>query len=136
MRYLGLDLGSRTLGMAISDSLGMIASSYKIVRHNEEYERLIDDVYATVQEKKIEAIVLGLPKNMNNSIGPRGELSFQFKEMLEKRLNIPVYLEDERLTTRQAENILISNDASRKKRKKVIDSMAATIILQSYLDKN
>lgn len=136
MRYLGLDLGSRTLGMSISDSLGMIASSYKIVRHNEEYERLIEDVYATVQEKKIEAIVLGLPKNMNNSIGPKGELSFQFKEMLEKRLNIPVYLEDERLTTRQAENILISNDASRKKRKKVIDSMAATIILQSYLDKN
>ena len=72
MRYLGLDLGSRTLGMAVSDALGMIASSYKIVRHNEEYDRLLDEVQATVKEKKIEAIVLGLPKNMNNTIGPKG----------------------------------------------------------------
>ena len=120
MRYLGLDLGSRTLGMAVSDSLGMFASSYKIVRHNEEYERLINDVLETVQEKKIEAIVLGLPKNMNNTIGPKGELSFQFKKMLEEKLDIPVYLEDERLTTRQAESILIKNDTSRKKRKKII----------------
>lgn len=136
MRYLGLDLGSRTLGMAVSDALGMIASSYKIVRHNEEYDRLLEEVQATVEEKKIEAIVLGLPKNMNNTIGPKGELSFQFKEKLENKLNIPVYLEDERLTTRQAENMLINNDTSRKKRKKVIDSLAATIILQSYLDKN
>ena len=136
MRYLGLDLGSRTLGMAVSDALGLIASSYKIIRHNEEYERLIEDVKATVLEKKIEAIVLGLPKNMNNTIGPKGELSFQFKEKLEKELNKPVYLQDERLTTRQAENMLITNDTSRKKRKKVIDSLAATIILQSYLDKN
>ena len=136
MRYLGLDLGSRTLGMAVSDALGMIASSYKIVRHNEEYDRLLDEVQATVEEKKIDAIVLGLQKNMNNTIGPKGELSFQFKEKLEDKLNIPVYLEDERLTTRQAENMLINNDTSRKKRKKVIDSLAATIILQSYLDKN
>ncbi|MBE6151418.1 MAG: Holliday junction resolvase RuvX [Firmicutes bacterium] len=136
MRYLGLDLGSRTLGMAVSDALGMIASSYKIVRHNEEYDRLLDEVQATVEEKKIEAIVLGLPKNMNNTIGPKGELSFQFKEKLENKLGIPVFLEDERLTTKQAENLLINNDTSRKKRKKVIDSMAATIILQSYLDKN
>ena len=134
MRYLGLDLGSRTLGMAVSDALGMIASSYKIVRHNEEYDRLLDEVQATVKEKKIEAIVLGLPKNMNNTIGPKGELSFQFKEKLENKLNIPVYLEDERLTTRQAENMLINNDTSRKKRKKVIDSLAATIILQTYLE--
>lgn len=136
MRYLGLDLGSRTLGMALSDPLGMFASSYQIIRHNEEYERLINDVRDVVLEKKIGAIVLGLPKNMNNTIGPKGELSFQFKKMLEDKLNIPVYLEDERLTTKQAENILIHNDTSRKKRKKVIDSMAATIILQSYLDKN
>ena len=136
MRYLGLDLGSRTLGMAVSDALVMIDSSYKIVRHNEEYDRLLDEVQATVEEKKIEAIVLGLPKNMNNTIGPKGELSFQFKEKLENKLGIPVFLEDERLTTKQAENILINNDTSRKKRKKVIDSMAATIILQSYLDKN
>ncbi|MBQ7104874.1 MAG: Holliday junction resolvase RuvX [Bacilli bacterium] len=136
MRYLGLDLGSRTLGMSLSDPLGIFASSYKIVRHNEEYERLLNDVEEVIKEKKIEAIVLGLPKNMNNTIGPKGELSFQFKDMLEKKFSLPVFLEDERLTTKQAENILIHNDTSRKKRKKVIDSMAATIILQSYLDKN
>ena len=136
MRYLGLDLGSRTLGMSLSDPIGIFASSYKIVRHNEEYERLLNDVEEVIKEKKIEAIVLGLPKNMNNTIGPKGELSFQFKDMLEKKFSLPVFLEDERLTTKQAENILIHNDTSRKKRKKVIDSMAATIILQSYLDKN
>ncbi len=136
MRYLGLDLGSRTLGMALSDSSGIIASSYKIIRHNEEYERLVQDVWDVVQEKNIDALVLGLPKNMNNTIGPKGELSLQFKDMLEKKTHLPVYLEDERLTTKEAENLLIKNDTSRKKRKKVIDSMAATIILQSYLDRN
>ncbi len=135
MRYLGLDLGSRTLGIAISDPTGLIASSYTIIRHNEEYDRLINDVKSIVLEKKVDEIVLGLPKNMNNTIGPKGELSYEFKEMLEKSINIPVHLVDERLTTKQATDILISNDTSRKKRKKVIDSMAATIILQSYLDK-
>lgn len=135
MRYLGLDLGSRTLGVSISDPTGLIASSYTIIRHNEEYDRLINDVKEIVLEKKVDEIVLGLPKNMNNTIGPKGELSYKFKEMLEKSINIPVHLIDERLTTKQATDILISNDTSRKKRKKVIDSMAATIILQSYLDK-
>ena len=135
MRYLGLDLGSRTLGMALSDATGTIASSHKIVRHNEEYDRLVNDVVDVVSEWNVSAIVLGLPKNMNNSIGFKGELSIEFKKKLEDRLNIPVYLEDERLTTKEAENLLISNDTSRKKRKKVIDSMAASIILQSYLDR-
>ena len=135
MRYLGLDLGSKTLGMALSDKTGLIASSLKIVRHNEEYDRLVNDVVDVVNEYQVEAIVLGLPKNMNNSIGFKGKLSILFKEKLEKVLDIPIILEDERLTTKEAENILISNDTSRKKRKKVIDSMAASIILQSYLDK-
>ena len=135
MRYLGLDLGSRTLGMALSDPSGMIASSHKIIRHNEEYDRLIDDVEKEVQELGIEAIVLGFPKNMNNTIGPKGELSKEFKEKLEKRLNIPVYLEDERLTTKTATDILISGNVRRKNRKNVVDSLAATIILQSFLDK-
>ncbi len=135
MRYLGLDLGSKTLGVAISDKTGLIASSYTIIRHNEEYDRLIDDIKKIVDEKQIDEIVLGLPKNMNNTIGPKGELSFQFKEKIENKLNIPVHLMDERLTTKQANDLLIFNDTSRKKRKQVIDSMAATIILQSYLDK-
>ena len=135
MRYIGLDLGSRTLGVAISDATGIIASSYTIIRHNEEYERLVEEVKKIIDEKKIDAIVLGLPKNMNNTLGVKAELSYKFKNMLENATHLNVFLEDERLTTKQATNILLMNDTSRKKRKKVIDSMAATIILQSYLDK-
>ena len=135
MKYLGLDLGSRTLGVAQSDSTGLIASSYTVIRHNEEYDRLIEEVKKLVSELKIEAIVLGFPKNMNNTIGPKGELSLAFKENLEKVLTIPIYLQDERLTTKSATDTLIMGNVSRKKRKTVVDSLAATIILQSYLDR-
>ena len=135
MRYIGLALGSRTLGVSLSDQNGIIASSYKIIRHEEEYEKLIDEVKKIIEEYKVDKIVLGLPKNMNGTIGPKGELSYKFKEMLEKGTGLEVFLEDERLSTREATNLLIQNDTSRKKRKKVIDSMAATIILQSFLDK-
>ena len=134
MRYLGLDLGSRTLGVAVSDKTGIIASSLKVIRHNEEYDRLIEDVKNLVLELKIDAIVLGFPKNMNNTIGPKGELSLEFKEKLEKNIDIPVYLQDERLSTKSALDTLIQGDVSRKNRKKVVDSLAATIILQTYLD--
>lgn len=135
MRYLGLDLGTKTLGLALSDPLGMIASSYKILRHDENYQSLIPLLKDEINKNKVEILVLGLPKNMNNSIGERGEIALKFKESLEKEFNLPVYMQDERLTTKQAESLLISNDTSRKKRKKVIDSLAATIILQSYLDR-
>lgn len=135
MRYLGLDLGSKTLGLALSDQLGMIATSYKILRHNEDYDSLIPMLKEEIEANDVKALVLGLPKNMNNSIGERGEIALKFKEKLESAFNLPVYMQDERLSTRQAENLLISNDTSRKKRKKVIDSLAATIILQSYLDR-
>ena len=126
MRYLGLDLGSKTLGIAISDSTGLIASSYQTIHHDEEYLKLVEKVASLVETLKIDAIVLGFPKNMNNSIGPKGELSLNFKEMLEKKLSIPIFLQDERLTTKTATDILISGNDSRKKRKKVV---------QSYLDK-
>lgn len=135
MRYLGLDLGSRTLGMALSDMTGMIASNYQVVRHQEDYQSLIPIIEKVVLEKQVSEIVLGLPKNMNNTIGEKGKLSLWFQQQLEEKLKIPVHLEDERLTTVQAQNLLLSNDTSRKKRKKVVDSVAATIILQSYLDK-
>lgn len=135
MRYIGLDLGSKTLGVSLSDPSGIIASSYTIIRHDEEYERLVNEVNKIIEEKNVEKIVLGLPKNMNGTIGFKGELSYKFKEMLEKKTNLEVILEDERLSTKEATNLLIKNDTSRKKRKQVIDSMAATIILQSYLDK-
>ena len=134
MRYLGLDLGSRTLGVAVSDPSGIIASSYGIIRHDENYKELVNEVEKIVNEKNIDEIVLGLPKNMNNTLGEKAKLSYIFKDMLEQRLKIKVNLVDERLTTKQATDLLISNDTSRKKRKKVIDAVAATIILQSYLD--
>ena len=134
MRYLGLDLGSRTLGIAVSET-GLIASNYKTIRHEEEYDRLLDDVKALVEELKIDTVVLGFPKNMNNTIGPKGELSLEFKEKLEKIINIPVVLQDERLSTKSALDTLIKGNVSRKDRKKVVDSVAATIILQTYLDR-
>lgn len=136
MRYLGLDLGSRTLGVAVSDKTGLIATSLRTIRHNEEYDRLLVEIQGLVNELGIDAIVLGFPKNMNNSIGPKGELSLDFKSKLEEKLAIPIYLEDERLTTVTANNVLLSGNVSRKNRKKVVDSVAATIILQSYLDRS
>ena len=135
MKYLGLDLGTRTLGLAVSDPLGMIATSYKILRHDEDYDKLILMLKEEIENNNIGELVLGFPKNMDNSIGERGRITLEFKEKLENTFNIPVHMQDERLTTMQAEKLLISNDTSRKKRKKVIDSLAATIILQSYLDR-
>ncbi len=135
MRYLGLDLGSRTLGIAISDKTGLIAHTYKTIRHNEEYAHLVNAVKDIVKEEEIDAVVLGFPKNMNNTIGPKAELSIKFKEDLEKKINIPIYLQDERMTTSIAQNILIEGNVRRKDRKKVVDQVAATIILQDYLDR-
>ena len=135
MRYLGLDLGSRTLGISISDRMGLIASSYKVLRHNEEYDKLVSLVKKIVEDEDVDEIVLGFPKNMDNTIGFKGEISLSFKEKLEKNIGIKVNLQDERLTTVEAERILISNNTTRKNRKKVIDSMAATIILQSFLER-
>lgn len=135
MRYLGLDLGSRTLGIAVSDKMGLIASHYKIIRHNEEYEQLLKEVKSLVEELAIDTVVLGFPKNMNNTIGPKGELSLQFQKQLSEILTIPVVLQDERLTTKSATDVLIQGNVSRKNRKKVVDGVAASIILQSYLDR-
>lgn len=135
MKYIGLDLGSRTLGIAMSDRSGLIASSFTIIKHNEDYNYLVKELKKIIEENKVDEIVLGFPKNMNNTIGPKGELSLQFKQTLEEQIGLKVHLIDERLSTKEATNLLISNDTSRKKRKKVIDSMAATIILQSYLDR-
>lgn len=135
MRYLGLDLGNHTLGISISDKSGIIATSYKVIRHNEEYKKLVDEVGKIVKDEGVDEIVLGFPKNMNNTLGFKGELSLKFKEMLEKKTTIPVFLQDERLSTVSANNVLIDGGMSRKKRKNVVDSVAATIILQTFLDK-
>jgi len=135
MRYLGLDLGTKTLGLSISDKTGMIATSLTILRHDEDYNSLLDSLENIIKDNEVEGLVLGLPKNMNNTIGERAEIALKFKDMLEERFELPVYMQDERLSTVEAENILLTNDTSRKKRKKVIDSVAATIILQGFLDR-
>ena len=136
MRYLGLDLGTKTLGVSLSDRLGLIASAYKTIRFNEnDYESALKELKEIISEFKVEKIVLGLPKNMNNSLGFASERSMNFKKMIEEKYNIEVILQDERLSSVEANNIMIKNDTSRKKRKKSVDSLAANIILQSYLDK-
>ncbi len=132
MKCLGLDLGTKTLGLAISDSLGLIASPYKVIRYD-DVNALIIELLDIIEKEKIEVLVLGLPKNMDNSMGFASERSLKFKELLEKKTDKKIVLVDERLSTVEAENILIGADVSRKNRKKVIDEMAAAIILDTYL---
>lgn len=132
MKYLGLDLGTKTLGLAISDKLGIIASPYKVLRY-ENVDDLINELLNIINDEEVDELVLGLPKNMNNSLGFASERSLNFKKKLESKTSKKVHLVDERLSTCEAENFLISNDMSRNKRKKVIDSYAASIILDTYL---
>lgn len=134
MRYLGLDLGTKTLGLALSDKLGIVATFYKNITYKDINE-LITEIKEIIEKEKVESLVLGLPKNMNNSLGERAEETIKFKELLEQEIEKEVHLEDERLTTKVAESILINADVSRKKRKKVIDGLSAVVILQSFLDR-
>ncbi|MGI6329364.1 MAG: Holliday junction resolvase RuvX [Bacilli bacterium] len=136
MKYLGLDLGTKTLGIAISDANGIIANSYKTLYFKDnDNQFLLEEIKVLIEKEKIEKIVLGLPKNMDNTLGKRAKETLNFKEELESYLKKEVILEDERWTTKQAEKILLEGDLSRKKRKKRIDKLAATIILQGYLNK-
>lgn len=136
MKYLGLDLGTRTLGISISDLTHTIATTYKTIRYQEEdYDFLINELKKIIDYEKIEKIILGLPKNMNNTIGESAERCLKFKDNIEKSLNIEVVMQDERLTTVEATNYMIEANISRKKRKNKIDSLAANIILQTYLDR-
>lgn len=136
MRLLGLDVGSRTVGVACSDLLGWTAQGVEIIRINEDKEEFgLDRLGEIIKEKQPTGIVLGLPKNMNNTEGPRVEKSREYGKMVEDRFHLPIDFIDERLTTIQAERMLIDEaDVSRKKRKKVIDKIAAEMILQNYLD--
>ncbi len=135
MRVLGLDLGSVTCGVAISDPMGMVARTYETIRFEEDdYEACIQRVGEIIEQEKPDAVVIGLPKHMNGDIGIRGEISLEFADEMRERFGIEVITWDERLTTVAAEKLLISADVSRKKRKKVIDQVAAVGILQSYLD--
>ena len=132
---MGLDLGSRTLGIAVSDPLGMIARTVETFRFaDDDYDAACARAVQLAKELGAVKFVLGLPKHMNGDVGIRGQISLDFKAKLEAACGLPVILQDERLTTAAAERILISADVSRKKRKAVIDQMAAVQILQSYLD--
>ena len=134
MTYLGLDLGSKTCGIAISDRTGLIASSLEVIRY-EDYDELINKLNNIVISRNVDAFVLGNPKNLDGSLSKRSEITLEFKKILEDRFKLDVIMQDERLSTVEAERMLISHDTKRKKRKKVIDKIAATIILQSFLDR-
>ncbi len=134
MRILGLDLGTKTLGLAITDKTNTIASPYQTIRFQKQ-EELMKPLEEIVREKDIGTFVLGYPKNMNNSLGFAIERTNSFKTLLEGHFDLPIILIDERLSTTEAENVLISMDTKRMKRKKIIDSYAAAIILDTYLKK-
>lgn len=136
MRYLGLDLGTKTVGVAISDRSNTLASALKVIRYNEDTkDEMYQEILDLIREYKITHVVLGLPKNMDNSLGFASQRSLDFKEHLETLSDVKIELMDERLTTVLAQNTLLQADMSRKKRKKVVDEIAATIILNDYLRK-
>lgn len=135
MKYLGLDLGTRTLGIAISDLTHLVATPYTVLRFSESnYIDTIKPLKEIIDSEHIEKLILGLPKNMNNTIGDRANTTLEYKKMLEDNFDIPVMMQDERLSTVAAHNYMIEADLSRKKRKAKVDGLAASIILQTYLD--
>ncbi|WP_017464638.1 Holliday junction resolvase RuvX [Staphylococcus epidermidis] len=135
-KILGLDVGSKTVGIAISDLMGWTAQGLDTLRINEEQDDLgIDQLVKIIKDNQVGTVVIGLPKNMNNSIGFRGKASIKYKEKLQESIpSIDIVMWDERLSTMAAERSLLEADVSRQKRKKVIDKMAAVFILQGYLD--
>ena len=134
MKYLGLDLGTKTLGLAMSDKLGIIASPYKLIKFS-SYEEATQELLIIIAEEKIDELVLGLPKNMDGTLGHAAQRSLEFKELLLTKLSLPIHLVDERLSTVEAENMLLSEGISRKKRKNLIDGVSASIILDTHLRK-
>ncbi|MDK2808983.1 MAG: putative pre6S rRNA nuclease [Clostridiales bacterium] len=136
MRIMGLDYGSVTMGVAISDPLKMTAQGIEVIRRKEENKmrQTLRRIEELIAQYEIETIVLGYPKNMNNTIGDRAKKSEELKEVLERRCNLPVILWDERLTTVSAHQAMIEGGVRREKREQVVDQVAATFILQNYLD--
>ncbi|MCY9510778.1 Holliday junction resolvase RuvX [Paenibacillus larvae] len=133
MRKMGLDYGDRTIGVAVSDLLGLTAQGVEVIRRKKQEEDLAR-IGELIREYEVSELVVGLPKNMNGTIGPRGELCQEFAGLLKRQFGLPVYLWDERLTTVSATRTLLEADVSRKKRKQVVDKMAAALILQGYMD--
>mgnify|MGYP000576753472 FL=1 len=136
MRIMGLDCGSKTVGVAISDPLGITAQAIETICRKDENKlrKTCARIETLIEEYKVERIVLGLPKHMNNDIGDRAERSLEFGKMLSRRTGLEVVMWDERLTTVEAERTLIENKVRREDREKYIDKIAAVFILQGYLD--
>lgn len=136
MRILGLDYGSRTVGVAVSDPLGLTAQSVETIWRKQENKlrQTLARIEELVSEYQVETIVLGYPKNMNNTIGERALRSLEFREMLERRTGLPVVMWDERLTTIEANRTLMESGVRRENRKEHLDQLAAIFILQGYLD--
>ncbi len=137
MRIMGLDFGSRTVGVAVSDSLLITAQGVEIIRRKEENKlrQTLARIEELIEEYEVEEIVLGLPKNMNATEGVRVELTEEFREKLERRTGLPVFLWDERLTTVAADKIMMEAGVRRENRKEYVDMIAATLILQGFLDR-
>lgn len=132
-RTMGLDVGDKTIGVAVSDLFGWTAQGLEtIIRIG--IKKDLQKLELLIKEKEVDKIVVGFPKNMNGSIGPQGEKTLEFADRLKKRFKTEIIMWDERLTTKAAERTLLEADVSRKKRKTVIDKVAATYILQGYLD--
>ena len=136
MRIMGLDYGSKTVGVAVSDPLGFTAQGIEIVRRKSENKlrQTLARIEEIAKEYGVEKIVLGFPKHMNNDIGERAEKSLEFKEMLERRTGLPVVMWDERLTTVEADRTMVETGIRRENRKEYVDMIAAVFILQGYLD--
>jgi putative Holliday junction resolvase len=133
MRMMGLDLGDKTIGIAVSDELGWTAQGIEVIRRSSK-EQDLKRIKELVDQYEIGQIVIGLPKNMNGTIGPRGEICQAFAQWIHERLQLPVDLWDERLTTVAADRTLLEANVSRKKRKQVVDKIAASFILKGYMD--
>ena len=136
MRILGLDYGSKTVGVAVSDPLGFTAQGVEIIRRKSENKmrQTLARIEELIAQYQVEKIVLGLPKNMNNTLGDRAEKSLELKETLERRTGLPVVMWDERLTTVSANRVLMETGVRRENRKEHVDEIAAVFILQGYLD--
>ncbi len=134
-KYLGLDLGSKTCGVAISDIMGMLARTYTTIRFkDDDYEYCAEEVVKILKLENIDTLILGMPKHMNGDVGIRGEISENFKSLVLQKMNVNVILWDERLSTKVANNAMIAQNVRREDRKKVKDELAAVVILQGYLD--
>lgn len=136
MRILGLDYGSKTVGVAVSDPLGFTAQGVEIIRRKSKNKmrQTLARIEELIAQYQVEEIVLGLPKNMNNTLGDRAEKSLELKETLERRTGLPVVMWDERLTTVSANRVLMETGVRRENRKEHVDEIAAVFILQGYLD--